>query len=108
VPPVYWKDRVAFDEAKPAKADLWRGDRLFAGLNCFLAGQAQLLHAHAGADKFYLVLRGNGAFEVGGESFAAGPGALVPAAADVAHAVRNDGPEPLVVLTVIAPPPGRR
>ena len=41
---------AAFDRAKAAKADLFRGATLFAGLNCFEPGQGQTVHAHAGAD----------------------------------------------------------
>ena len=43
--------------AKATKADLARGAQLFVGLNCFEPGQSQPVHAHDGADKFYLVLR---------------------------------------------------
>ena len=106
--PVRWTDHAGFDDARPAKADLWRAERLFAGLNCLLAGQSQPPHEHDSADKFYFVLRGRGVFEVGGERLTAGAGELVPAPAGVRHGVRNDGPEELVILTVMAPPPGAR
>jgi mannose-6-phosphate isomerase-like protein (cupin superfamily) len=101
-----WADRVAFDPEHPTKADLWAGMRLFAGLNCLLPGQSQALHAHAAADKFYLVLRGRGSFQVGEDAFPGEAGQLVPAPAGAPHGVRNDGTEPLVLLTVMAPPPG--
>lgn len=104
---VDWRDVVASDPTKAAKADLWKGTRLFAGLNCLLPGQAQDPHAHPGADKFYLVLEGRGVFEVGDGRFEAAEGELVPAPAGVTHGVRNTGPGRLVVLTVIAPPPGK-
>jgi mannose-6-phosphate isomerase-like protein (cupin superfamily) len=107
VKPVRWQEQVAFDETRAAKADLWRAERLFAGLNCLLPGQSQAVHAHAGADKFYLVLEGSGTFEVGAATFRSGAGALVPAPAGVAHGVRNEAAEPLVLLTVMAPPPGQ-
>jgi hypothetical protein len=45
-------DLIAFQPAKATKADLFRGDRLFVGLNCFEPGQSQAAHVHAGADKF--------------------------------------------------------
>ena len=102
---VDWTERVSIDPAGPTKADLWRGERLFAGLNCLAAGQEQRLHTHAEAEKLYLVLRGRGAFVVGGELFEAGEGAMVPAPAGVPHGVRNGGGEPLVLLTFMAPPP---
>ena len=35
------EDRAAFSPDKAAKADLWAGERLFVGLNCFEPGQAQ-------------------------------------------------------------------
>ena len=105
---IRWDDRVAFDESRPAKADLWSGERLFAGLNCLLPGQAQTVHTHAAADKFYLVLVGRGSFQVGDEVFRSDAGALVPAPAGLPHGVRNDSDEPLVLLTVLAPPPGKR
>lgn len=101
---ISWQDRLEPREGG-AKVELWRGERMFAGLNCFLSGQAQALHAHTGADKVYVVLRGTGLFEVGTEQFTAGTGELVPAPAGIPHGVRNPGPAPLVVLTVIAPPP---
>jgi mannose-6-phosphate isomerase-like protein (cupin superfamily) len=102
---IHWRERVRFQKPKPGKADLWRGARLFAGLNCFLEGQSQSLHEHARADKLYLVLEGSGVFQVGEESFEAGAGDIVPAPAGVPHGVRNERSEALVVLTVIAPPP---
>ncbi len=104
---VRWRERVAFDATRPAKADLWSAGRLFAGLNCLLPGQSQAVHAHAGADKFYLVLEGSGIFQVGEETFRSAAGALVPAPAGVPHGVRNEAAEPLVLLTVMAPPPGK-
>ena len=105
---IAWRERVVFEDDKSAKADLWRGERLFAGLNCFGPGQVQAIHVHDRADKLYLVLEGRGTFEVGAERITAGSGQLVPVPAGVSHGVRNDGSEPLVVLTVLAPPPEKR
>src|SRR3954464_5370614 len=51
-------DRAAFRADAMAKVDCFRSERLFAGLNCFEPGQTQTVHTHAGADKFYVVLRG--------------------------------------------------
>ncbi len=102
---IAWVERIAFDPARAAKAELWSGERLFTGLNCLLPGQGQERHSHAAADKLYVVLRGRGAFEVGEDAFAAGEGTVVPAPAGVPHGVRNEGPEPLVLMTVMSPPP---
>ena len=95
---------VAFDPARAAKADLFRGDRLFVGLNCFEAGQAQKVHAHAGADKFYLVLSGRARLTVGSETREAGPGTVIWAPAEVPHGV-DEALERTVMLVAIAPPP---
>ena len=107
-PGMGWKERVRFDESRPVKADLWVAERLFAGLDCLLPGQAQAVHIHAGADKLYVVLEGSGTFEIGGETFGGAAGTLVPAPAGVPHGVRNEGPDALVLLTVLAPPPKKR
>jgi quercetin dioxygenase-like cupin family protein len=79
--------RAGFSSGKFAKVDLARGSRLMAGLNCFEPGQAQAVHAHAGADKFYFVLEGKARMQVGDEVAEAGPGTLVWAPAGVPHGV---------------------
>ena len=98
------EDGVAFDPAKAAKTDLVRGDRLFVGLNCFEPGQGQKVHAHAGADKFYLIVSGRARMIVGQETREAGAGTLVWAPADVPHGVA-EALERTVMLVAIAPPP---
>lgn len=80
-------EHTAFGEAKFAKADLARGAHLLAGLNCFEPGQSQAVHAHDGADKFYLVLEGKARMRVGTEEQDAGPGTLVWAPAGAPHGV---------------------
>ena len=97
-------DAASFDPAKATKADLCRGDRLFVGLNCFEPGQGQKVHAHAGADKFYLVVSGRARLTVGAETREAGPGTVVWAPADVPHGVA-EALERTVLLVAIAPPP---
>jgi quercetin dioxygenase-like cupin family protein len=94
-----------FDSAAPPKADVARGERLFAGLNCFEPGQSQRVHAHREADKFYLVLQGKARFIVGEEVAVAGVGTLVWAPPDVPHGVL-EALERTVVLVAMAPPPG--
>lgn len=80
-------DHTAFAGAKFTKADLAEGAHLFAGLNCFEPGQSQAVHAHDGADKFYLVLEGKARMRVGAEEAEAGAGTLVWAPAGVPHGV---------------------
>jgi quercetin dioxygenase-like cupin family protein len=86
------------------KADLFAGERLFVGLNCFEAGQTQPAHIHRGADKFYLIVSGRALMTVGDETREAGPGTVVWAPADVAHGVTR-ALERTVMLVSIAPPP---
>jgi len=95
---------AGFDPGRATKADLFRGDRLFVGLNCFEPGQGQKVHAHAGADKFYLIVSGRARLTVGEETREAGPGTVVWAPAGVPHGVA-EALERTVMLVAIAPPP---
>jgi quercetin dioxygenase-like cupin family protein len=97
-------EAAGFDPDRATKTDLWRGEHLFVGLNCFEPGQQQQVHVHAGADKFYVVITGRAAFTVGDETREAGPGTVVWAPADVPHGVAR-ALERTVVLVGIAPPP---
>ena len=99
-------ERAVFDSATAAKSDLARGSTMFLGLNCFEPGQSQRIHAHAGADKFYLILSGNASMAVGKETRDAGPGTLVWAPADVPHGVVL-AHQRTVMLVGLAPPPPR-
>ena len=40
-----------FSAEKMGKVDLFRGETMFAGLNCFEPGQEHAPHTHAGQDK---------------------------------------------------------
>jgi quercetin dioxygenase-like cupin family protein len=97
-----------FSPEKMAKSPLAQGEFLFAGLNCFEAGQEHPLHSHEGQDKLYLVLEGKGVARVGEEAelLSAGDAAFAPAG--VAHSIRNEGPGRLVVMTVMGPPPAAK
>ena len=99
-------DAARFDSVKSTKADLFRGSTLFAGLNCFEPGQAQAIHSHEGADKFYLVVSGKARMTVGDETRVAEAGTLVCAPAGVPHGVA-EALEQTVLLVAMAPPPGR-
>lgn len=97
-------DVIHFDATRATKADLARGTTLFAGLNCFEPSQSQRIHAHDGADKFYLVLSGKARMTVGDETLVAEAGTLVWAPAGVPHGV-NEALERTVMLVSMAPPP---
>ncbi len=100
-------DRAAFDQTAATKADLARGAALFAGLNCFEAGQSQTIHTHGGADKFYLVMSGKARMTVGEETRVAEAGTFVWAPAGVPHGVA-EALERTVMLVALAPPPAVR
>jgi len=96
--------RAVFRADKVAKVDCFRSERLLVGLNCFEPGQSQAVHAHAGADKFYVVLSGKANFVVGERTVAAGPGDLILAPAGVPHGVAGAETR-TVVLVAISPAP---
>ncbi len=94
-----------FSSARMGKTTVAQGEFLFAGLNSFEPGQEHAPHAHAGQDKLYIVLEGAGFVTVGDqeEQLSAGDAAFAPSG--VLHSIRNPGPQRLVVMAVLAPPP---
>ena len=90
---------------KMGKATLFESPRLLVGLNSFEAGQAHELHSHAGMDKLYHVLEGDGLFLLEGRELPMQAGDLLIAPDGVPHGIRNSGTGRLVVLAVLAPAP---
>jgi len=102
-----WQDFQGANPEKFFKTTLWQGEHVMIGLNCLEPDQTQPVHAHSGADKFYMVLNGSGNFTVGDEEKTAGPGTVVVAPAGVPHGVSNTGTERLSLLIGIAPGPSK-
>lgn len=73
--------------AAMTKRDIVATERLLVGINAFEPGQSQRVHAHASADKFYLVLSGKASIVVGDATHEARAGDLVFAPAGVPHGV---------------------
>lgn len=96
---------ATFSPDKMSKSTLAQGEFLFAGLNSFESGQEHAPHAHQGQDKLYFILEGSGIVQVGQETelLSAGDAAFAPSG--VIHAIRNPGPQRLVVMAILAPPP---
>jgi len=96
-----------FAADKMGKSTVTQGDFLFAGLNSFEPGQEHAPHAHQGQDKLYVILEGCGTVQIGEQSelLSAGDAAFAPSG--VLHSIRNPGPRRLVVMAVLAPPPGK-
>jgi quercetin dioxygenase-like cupin family protein len=103
----HYRDHVGANPDKQFKSTLFRSDRLMLGLNCLERGQEQHAHVHAGQDKFYFVVEGEGEFVVGGETRSAGEGMVVWAPAGVNHGVTNKANHRLVLLVGIAPFEGK-
>lgn len=99
------REHAVFSSSKMNKSTLFESPRLLVGLNAFEPGQAHALHAHAGQDKAYLVLEGEGHFLVESGELPMRAGDLLIAPEGVAHGVRNTGRDRLVVLAVLAPAP---
>lgn len=87
------------------KTTLFQADSLLLGLNCLQPGQVQQPHTHAGQDKFYYVVEGEGLFWLGEEQVRADVGTVVWAPAGLVHGVQNAGSSQLILLVGIAPAP---
>ncbi|HEY1758134.1 MAG TPA: cupin domain-containing protein [Bryobacteraceae bacterium] len=94
-----------FTPEKMGKSAIAQGGFLFAGLNSFEPGQEHAPHVHEGQDKLYFILEGTGMVQIGdrAERLSAGGAAFAPSG--VVHSIRNPGPERLVVMAVLGPPP---
>jgi quercetin dioxygenase-like cupin family protein len=89
---------------KMGKSTIFESPRLLVGLNAFEPGQSHALHAHAGMDKLYQVIDGEGVFLLEGRELPMRAGDLLVAPEGVPHGVRA-GAERLLLLVVLAPGP---
>jgi len=90
---------------KMGKSTLFESPRLLVGLNAFEPGQFHALHVHAGMDKLYQVLEGEGVLMLEGRELPMKAGELAVAPDGVAHGIRNTSRRRLLVLAVLAPKP---
>ncbi len=95
----------AFSSEKMKKTNLFNTDRMLSDLYCFEPGQTQKAHAHAGEDKIYFVLEGEGVFQVDEDEETISKGSAVIAPAGSVHGVSNRSSESLVCLVFMAPKP---
>jgi len=100
-------DHAVYAADKMGKSTLFESARLLVGLNAFEPGQQHALHAHAGQDKLYYVLEGDGQFLLDGRELPMRSGDLLIAPEGVPHGVRNSGTARLLVLAVLAPAPAK-
>jgi quercetin dioxygenase-like cupin family protein len=94
-----------FRAEKLAKHSLFETPQMFCDVYCLEPGQAQKLHAHAGATKLYYVLEGRAAFTCGSETRELGPGGLAWSPAGEEHGVENTSGQRAVLLVAMAPNP---
>ena len=98
-------DLASWRSDKMGKSTIYESPRFLVGLNAFESGQSHTLHAHAGMDKMYYVLDGDGAFLLDGQELPMQAGDLLVAPEGVPHGVKNTGRGRLLVLAVLAPAP---
>ena len=97
-------DYQQFRSDNMSKNNIVQTPRFFLDVYCFEPGQEQKGHVHAGQDKLYLVLEGQGRFHVGSASHILGPGQGTLAPAGEEHGVLNEGKDRLRVLVFVVPP----
>ncbi len=94
-----------FSVDKMKKNNMFQTERFFCDTYCFEPGQEQKGHIHGNQDKVYLVLEGQGTFQVGSEKQVLGPGQGTMAPAGEEHGVKNESGQRLIVLVFVAPNP---
>ena len=87
------------------KSTIFQSPRLLVGLNAFEPGQFHALHAHAGMDKVYQVVEGEGTLLLDGRELPIRAGEMVVAPEGVPHGIRNTSGARLLVLVILAPAP---
>jgi quercetin dioxygenase-like cupin family protein len=98
-------DYQQFSSEKMKKNNLFQTPRFFCDIYCFEPGQEQKGHIHGEQDKVYLVLEGQGTFQVGLEKQVLGQGQGTMAPAGEEHGVKNHTDQRLKVLVFVAPNP---
>ena len=98
-------DYQQFSSEKMKKNNMFETPRFFCDIYCFEPGQEQKGHIHGEQDKVYLVLEGQGTFQVGSEKqvLSAGQGTMAPAGEE--HGVKNHTGQRLKVLVFVSPNP---
>jgi quercetin dioxygenase-like cupin family protein len=99
-------EAIAFDERRMAKHRLFETDRTLTDLYCLDPGQEQLGHVHESSDKVLVVMAGRVLVTVDGDNAELGQYEALLAPAGSAHAVKNLGPDPAVLLVFVGPRPG--
>jgi quercetin dioxygenase-like cupin family protein len=99
------EDFKQFSAEKMKKNNLFQSPRFFCDVYGFEPGQVQKGHVHGDQDKVYIVLDGQGTFQVGKDEQVIGAGQGVMAPAGEEHGVCNHTQHRLTVLVFVAPNP---
>jgi len=67
-------------------------------------GSMQAVHGHPDNEQVYVIVRGRGVMQIGGEMQEGGEGELVFIPPGSAHAIKNTSDEPLVFVSATSPP----
>ena len=63
-------------------------------------GSVGFLHTHKTHEELYIIIRGDGEFQVDGKIFAVGEGSVIRVSPDGRRALRNTGAEPMIMICV--------
>lgn len=102
------RDHAVYSPEQMGKSTIFESPRLLVGLNAFEPGQSHALHSHAGMDKVYSVVEGQGVFLLDGRELPMAAGDLLVAPDGVPHGVHNTGAQRLLILAILAPSPGKK
>jgi mannose-6-phosphate isomerase-like protein (cupin superfamily) len=102
------QDHAEWRANRMGKSTLFESSRLLVGLNAFEPGQSHALHAHAGMDKLYVVVDGEGVFLLRDAELPMRAGDVLVAPDGVPHGIRNSSQARLLVIAVLAPSPSAR
>jgi len=94
-----------FSPEKLRKTNIFESPQMFCDTYCLEPGQAQKVHAHEGATKFYYVLAGCPTVTIGEERRGLSPGEIAWSFAGEPHGVVNESTERVVLLVAMAPHP---
>lgn len=98
-------DFQQFSSEKMKKNNVFQTERFFCDVYCFEPGQEQKGHVHGHQDKVYIVLEGQGTFQVGSDQRILDVGQGTMASAGEEHGVKNHTDRRLKVLVFVAPNP---
>lgn len=98
-------DFQQFSSEKMKKNNVFQTERFFCDVYCFEPGQEQKGHVHGRQDKVYIVLEGQGTFQVGSDQRILDVGQGTMASAGEEHGVKNHTDRRLKVLVFVAPNP---